>query len=124
MNENKVEISSKEVTNPALEKWPEAYYAVIFSSQISDQDAEGYQKTAQQMERLAKEMPGYLGIESARNPAGDGITISYWASQQAILNWKKQAAHQRAQETGKSIWYENYRVRVCKVERDYQSEKL
>jgi len=120
------EKQSQNVPEDRVEKkekdWPESYYAVIFSSQLSGQDPEGYQKMAQQMETLAQKLPGYLGIESARTPQGQGITISYWTDQNAIADWKKQTAHRHAQETGKSTWYKNYRVRVCKVERDYQSQ--
>jgi len=36
---------------------------------------DGYEKTMNRMEVLAKQQPGYLGIESARNKIG--ITVSY-----------------------------------------------
>jgi len=38
------------------------YYAVIFSSTRTDRD-EGYLEMAIQMENLAKEQPGFLGVE-------------------------------------------------------------
>ena len=41
------------------------YYAVIFST-IRTNIEEGYEETAQQMEELAKQQEGYLGIESAK----------------------------------------------------------
>ena len=55
------------------------YYAVIFTSVRTEGDA-GYGETAARMEELAREVPGYLGIESARGADGFGITVSYWAS--------------------------------------------
>ena len=36
------------------------------------------------MEELAKQQPGFLGVESARDHSGLGITISYWESLEAI----------------------------------------
>jgi len=72
---------------------------------------------AASMEALAKEQPGFLGIESARDSLG--ITVSYWTDQQAARDWKQVAAHLVAQRRGRETWYQDYRVRVATVERDY-----
>lgn len=99
------------------------YYAVIFTSTQTSQ-TRGYKQAAQLMEDLAQGMPGFLGIEGARND-GDkiGITVSYWETLEDIARWKAQAEHQGAQRMGKSDWYENYTVRICKVEREYSFER-
>jgi len=97
------------------------YYAVIFTSQRTEED-KGYGKMAETMEELASTQPGFLGIESARD-ARLGITVSYWESLEAIEKWKNHTAHIIAQQRGKEEWYKNYIVRVCKVERAYSFEK-
>ena len=94
------------------------YYAVIFTSRRTPDD-EGYNQTAERMLELAREMPGYLGVESARDSTGLGITVSYWSSQEAISNWKRHLEHLEAQERGKKQWYEHYELRVARVERAY-----
>jgi heme-degrading monooxygenase HmoA len=91
------------------------YYAVIFASQRTDGD-QGYVKMAEKMVELASKQDGFLGVESARDE-GLGITVSYWESLEAIKNWKDHSLHQVAQEKGKTIWYQNFSLRVCKVER-------
>ena len=96
------------------------YYAVIFTSSRTDGD-NGYSKMAQQMEELAKQQTGYLGIESARETIG--ITVSYWGSLQAIANWKSNTDHLFAQQKGIKDWYTWYKVRICLVEREYEFEK-
>ncbi|MFC5468989.1 antibiotic biosynthesis monooxygenase family protein [Cohnella suwonensis] len=96
----------------------EPYYAVIFTSQRTDGD-NGYGKMADRMEELARKQSGFLGVESARDVSGAGITVSYWDSLEAIAGWKRDEAHQVAQEKGKQVWYESYKVRICKVEREY-----
>ena len=73
-----------------------------------------------QARALAENQKGFLGIESARNDIG--ITVSYWESLEAIAQWKANTEHLHAQKLGKSKWYESYRVRICKVERDYSFE--
>ena len=93
------------------------YYAVIFTSKQQEDDI-GYSKMAEQMETLAKQQPGYIGMESAKETIG--ITVSYWESLDAIKNWKENSAHLFAQEKGKSDWYSWYKVRICKVEREYE----
>ena len=93
------------------------YYAVIFTSTRTENEA-GYAETAIKMVELAKAQPGFIGVESARNEIG--ITVSYWESLDAIQNWKANIAHLEAQENGRTTWYKNYKVRIAKVEREYE----
>jgi heme-degrading monooxygenase HmoA len=72
---------------------------------------------ADRMVTLASQMPGFLGVESVRDPNGLGITVSYWESEDAIRQWKAHSEHQAAQAAGKKIWYADYIIRVAKVER-------
>ena len=93
------------------------YYAVIFTSYKAEYD-EGYSKTAQHMLELAALQPGYLGVDSARENS-TGITVSYWRDEASIHQWKQQLEHQQAQQLGRTQWYEEYSVRIAKVERSY-----
>ena len=94
------------------------YYAVIFTSLRADGDR-GYDQMAARMVELAAQQPGFLGVESVRDAAGLGITVSYWESEDAIRRWKAQAEHRVAQEKGRAQWYAAYQLRVARVERDY-----
>ncbi len=96
------------------------YYAVIFTSRKTENEI-GYEEMSKEMESLAKKLPGFLGMDSARNEIG--ITISYWDSVEAIKNWKENLKHQSAQKIGKEKWYSEYQVRICKVEREYSFAK-
>ena len=102
------------------------YYAVIFTSALAKtelvkdelvKDELGYEVMAEKMVNLAQLQPGFLGIESARENVG--ITVSYWADLESISAWKAHLSHQEAQELGRRQWYENFTVRVSKVEREY-----
>ncbi len=96
------------------------YYAVIFSSLRTEEDLD-YAIIAGEMVSLAEKQKGFLGIESARSEIG--ITVSYWEDLAAIKDWKMQVDHAEARERGRAVWYESYKVRICKVERDYEFEK-
>lgn len=94
------------------------YYAVIFSSQRTEGD-HGYSAMAERMVELASRQLGYLGAESVRDSSGFGITVSYWSDEAAIKAWKADIEHLAAQEQGQTTWYEQFHVRVSKVERAY-----
>lgn len=96
------------------------YYAVIFTSIRTNVD-ENYGDMATRMVELAHAQPGFLGVESARQAVG--ITVSYWESLDAIQQWKQNAEHLIAQQTGRDRWYETYQVRICRVEQDYAFER-
>jgi heme-degrading monooxygenase HmoA len=96
---------------------PPPYYAVILTSTRTEGE-NGYNEMAKKMEELAKQQSGYLGIESARNEIG--ITVSYWKNLDSIKHWKHQTDHLIAQQKGINDWYSNYKVRICKVEKDYE----
>ena len=105
------------MTEPARTLKP-PYYAVIFTSLRSEGDNE-YQKTAERMLELASQQPGFLGFETARQDIG--ISVSYWIDEASIRAWKANAEHLVAQQRGKHEWYQWYRVRVCRVEREYSA---
>lgn len=94
------------------------YYAVIFTTTRIPDDGRDYAATALLMEELAATQPGFLGIESVRN-GPQGITVSYWRSEQDIARWRDNAEHRLARERGRAEWYAEYRLRVVKVEREY-----
>jgi heme-degrading monooxygenase HmoA len=108
------------VENVELARTPEPpYYAVIFASVRTAQDNEGYGDAAERMAQLASEQPGYLGVDSVRGADGVGITVSYWSSEEAIAAWRRNAEHTLVRENGRKNWYNEYELRVAKVERAY-----
>jgi heme-degrading monooxygenase HmoA len=103
------------MSTPAKTPQP-PYYAVIFTSSRTSVD-EGYGDMAMKMVEMASQQPGFLGVESARGEDGLGITVSYWESEEAIANWRKNAEHRIAQNHGREKWYSEFVTRVAKVER-------
>ena len=96
------------------------YYAVIFTSTLREgADDDGYGAMADRMVALAREQPGFLGIETSRGADGVGVTVSYWRDEAAIAAWKAQAEHKVAQETGRARWYAGFTLRVARIERAY-----
>jgi heme-degrading monooxygenase HmoA len=98
------------------------YWAVLFTSQRTPEDDEGYARMAATLDEIAPAQPGYLGMESVRGADGLGITLSYWASEEAIAGWKRVAVHLEAQRAGHERWYEDFVLRIARVERAYTME--
>lgn len=99
------------------------YYAVIFTSKHKLYNDE-YNETAKRMNELTAKQEGFLGIDSARNEDGSGITVCYWNSIEAIKNWKENTEHQSAQQMGMKEWYESYSVRIAEVTKEYSMEEV
>lgn len=92
-------------------------FAVVFSSQRSFGRGEEYDRAAVDMVELARKQPGFLGIESARDGSGFGITVSYWDSLEAIRRWGENPEHRLVQARGREAFYDRYSIRVASVER-------
>lgn len=97
--------------------WPTPYTAVIFTTQRSA-DLDGYAEMAERMDELARQQPGFLGVESV-SAEGRGITISYWVDEAASRAWRQVAEHLLAQRLGVERWYDAYDLRVATVTRDH-----
>ena len=106
---------------PSIISTPEPpYYAVIFTSVLREGLAEEHAHLTQKMLAMVSEQPGFLGMESYRDPDdGAGVTISYWQDQDSIEAWSRNPDHQEvAQAQGADAFYHCYQVRICKIERD------
>ena len=93
------------------------YVAVVFTNQRKAGDDPEYDAATVRMEQFAAQVPGFLGIESARSPDGTGITVSYWTDEEAIARWRDHPHHVETQARGREEWYAWYELRVARVER-------
>lgn len=97
--------------------------AVIFVSQRSGADAEGYASAAAVMVELASRQPGFRGVDSVRDADGLGITVSYWADDAAAIAWRDNLEHRAIREAGRGRWYTRYDLHVAAVTRSYDWAK-
>jgi heme-degrading monooxygenase HmoA len=93
--------------------------AVIFVAQRTDADGAGYTAAAQQMDALAAQQPGYRGVDSVRDAAGLGITVSYWTDDAAAKAWRDHPEHAAIRDAGRHRWYSHYSLHVAAIERSY-----
>ena len=99
-------------------RWPEQYFAAIFTTQRSQSGNDVYEIMASRMVALAQQQEGFLGLESVRGDDGIGITVSYWTNREAIKNWEQHAEHVSFQAMGRQEFYHWYRIRIAEVFED------
>jgi heme-degrading monooxygenase HmoA len=103
----------------AMDATRKGQIAVIFASQRTTADPQGYHDAADAMEALAQTQPGYAGIDSARGGDGFGITVSYWTDDDAAKAWRDHPEHIAIRNRGRAVWYVSYTISVARVERGY-----
>ncbi len=71
------------------------------------------------MVEIAESIEGFIGIEPSRSPDGTGVAAIYWKDLEAIMQFARDPEHRIAKQKGREIWYDQYFIRICKVERHY-----
>lgn len=107
------------MTDTPFAKLPAPPYVLVAFSSTRRAGDHGYAAMAERMETLARQQPGFLGVESVRGADGFGITNSYWVDEAAVRAWKAVVEHEAAQRLGRERWYAGYEMRIARVERAY-----
>ncbi|MEU6509311.1 antibiotic biosynthesis monooxygenase [Streptomyces sp. NPDC046942] len=92
------------------------YYAVVFTSTRTGQDSDGYQRTAEHLSRLVRDIPGFLGEDFAHTPGGLAISVAYFRDLEGIQRWRQHPEHLVAKRRGRERWYEQYAIHISRVE--------
>ena len=96
-------------------------YGIIFEVWPHASGRDRYFELAAKLKRLLVQQPGFISVERFESLMEEGklLSLSFWESEQAIVNWRSQLDHIEAQKEGKEKLFERYRIRVVKIERDY-----
>tara|TARA_B100001559_G_C16341544_1_gene548274 strand:+ start:448 stop:789 length:342 start_codon:yes stop_codon:yes gene_type:complete len=96
--------------------WETPYFASIFTTQLGE-NLDDYDETSDRMAELVEKYDGFMGMHSARDENGYGITVCYWKSEDSINAWRNDLEHQTAQAKGKTGWYSEYTIQIAEVKR-------
>jgi heme-degrading monooxygenase HmoA len=92
---------------------------VLFRSKLVP-EPEGYAEMAQEMEDLARSMPGFVDIKAYKSEDGERLTVVWWEDEETLRAWRTNARHLVAQKAGRERWYEYYDLEVAEVVRRKQ----
>lgn len=95
--------------------------AVIFESWPKPGSGERYLEMGQNMSSLVEGFDGFISIERFESVSEPGkfVSLSFWRDEAAVAAWRNVAEHRRAQEGGRRSVFDDYRLRVAHVIRDY-----
>ncbi|GAL11795.1 antibiotic biosynthesis monooxygenase [Vibrio astriarenae] len=95
--------------------------AVIFEVQVAEGKTAEYLDIASELKPLLSEIDGFISIERFQSLTNENkvLSLSFWRDEEAIQEWRNLEAHRFAQAKGRSGVFENYRLRVAGVIRDY-----
>ena len=91
----------------------------IFRSRLRPENEEAYRKTAARMDELAHKMPGFISIKTFTAPDGERVSIVEFESEATHNDWRRHPEHQEAQRLGWELFYSEFQIQVCTVERAY-----
>jgi len=99
-------------------------YAVIFEVEVKAEGKEEYLAIAAKLRKELENLEGFISIERFQSLVNEGklVSLSFWESEEAIINWRNHQEHSQAQQKGRQQLFSNYRIRVAKVVRDYSIE--
>lgn len=95
--------------------------AVIFEVIPEDARKQEYLDIAAGLRPLLDKIDGFISIErfeSLTNPKKI-LSLSFWRDEAAIDQWRQMEQHRMAQAQGRNVVFEDYRLRVAAVIRDY-----
>ena len=95
--------------------------AVIFEGIAQDDRKEAYLDIATRLRPLLEDIDGFLSIERFQSLTTPGkvLSLSFWRDEEAVRQWRNLAQHREAQRAGRQSIFQDYRLRVAHVLRDY-----
>jgi heme-degrading monooxygenase HmoA len=95
--------------------------AVIFEVIPKSGRREQYLDIAASLRPLLDEIDGFISIErfESLTQPGKVLSLSFWRDEQAVAQWRQLERHRTAQTQGRDIVFDDYRLRVATVMRDY-----
>ena len=95
--------------------------AVIFEVQPHPGKTQAYLDAAQQLRPLLETVDGFISIErfESLTQPGKFLSLSIWRDEEAVRQWRNVEEHRRVQSAGRESIFNDYRLRVAQVVRDY-----
>jgi heme-degrading monooxygenase HmoA len=95
--------------------------AVIFEVRAHPDRKDAYLDTAASLKPILEKMDGFVSIERFESLTQPGkiLSLSFWRDEESVRRWREVEEHRRAQAAGRAGIFEDYRLRVAQVIRDY-----
>nr|WP_319390913.1 antibiotic biosynthesis monooxygenase [uncultured Cohaesibacter sp.] len=95
--------------------------AVIFEVEPADGHKEDYLDIAVELRPMLDEVQGFISVERFQSLTDPRkiLSLSFFENEDAIAHWRNLNAHRGAQRKGRNGVFDDYRLRIAHVIRDY-----
>lgn len=99
--------------------------SVIFEVLPHAEHKQEYLDIAASLAALLKDLHGFISIERfqslnvPQNEPQKILSLSFWRDEEAVKGWRNIEAHRAAQSQGRKDIFQDYRIRIAGVIRDY-----
>ncbi len=99
-------------------------YAVIFEVYPTKERKNEYLQIASTLKDFLQNREGFISIERFQSLVDENklLSLSFWEDEKSIEIWRNLFEHRIAQDKGNGGIFQDYRIRVAKVQRDYTKE--
>lgn len=99
--------------------------AVIFEVFPTASGKQEYLEIAGELKQHLSSIEGFISIERFQSLADQDkiLSLSFWETEEDVANWRNLEAHRIAQSKGREKLFENYRIRVGNIVRDYSLDQ-
>ena len=95
--------------------------AVIFEVTPREGRQQDYLAAAEGLRAHLQHLDGFLSIErfASLSQPGKLLSLSFWRDEEAVQRWRNLRAHRAVQDAAREHIFQDYRLRVAQVLRDY-----
>ena len=95
--------------------------AVIFEVKPAEGRKDDYLDIAAEMRPMLDKIDGFISVERFQSLTDPRkiLSLSFFEDEDAIARWRNLHAHRGAQAKGRSEVFDDYRLRIASVIRDY-----
>jgi heme-degrading monooxygenase HmoA len=95
--------------------------AVIFEVRPKPEHKQEYLDLAAELRPILETVDGFISIERFESLTEKGkiLSLSFFRDEAAVAAWRNIPEHRRTQAKGRATIFENYRLRIAGVIRDY-----
>ncbi|MGY9001134.1 MAG: antibiotic biosynthesis monooxygenase family protein [Rhodospirillales bacterium] len=99
--------------------------AVIFEVIPNKDRFQEYLDIAAELHPELEQMDGFISIERFSSLVNEGkvLSLSFWRDEESVKQWRNHMDHQVAQSKGRNGIFQEYRLRVADVIRDYTQDE-
>ena len=95
--------------------------AVIFEVRVAEHRKDDYLNIAASLRDVLQEVDGFISVERFQSLTDSGklLSLSFFRDEEAVQQWRNLTVHRQAQTDGRAGIFDDYRLRVASVIRDY-----